>query len=69
VYDMYHWDRSAPATEDTAEAPRARTSHQAAANGAGRAHARARQPRAAQAVQVALDRRDNGGDSRDSRDL
>ena len=68
MYDMYHWDRPAPATED-AETSRARASHQAAANGAGRAHARARQPRAAQAVQVALDRRDNGGDSRDSRDL
>jgi hypothetical protein len=68
VYDMYHWDRSAPVTEDAAEASRARASHQAAANGAGRAHARAGQPPAAQAVQVALDRRDNGGDSRDSRD-
>jgi hypothetical protein len=61
VYDMYHWDRSATATEDTAEASRAHASHQAAANGAGRA-------RAARAVQVALDRRDNGGDFRDSRD-
>jgi hypothetical protein len=68
VYDMYHWDRSAPATEDTAEASRAHTSHPAAANGAGRAHARGAQPPAAQAVQVALDRRDNGGDFRDSRD-
>ena len=68
MYDMYHWDRSAPATEDTAEASRAHTSHQAAANGAGRAHARGAQPPAAQAVQVALDRRDNGGDFRDSRD-
>jgi len=68
VYDMYHWDRSAPATEDTTETSRAHASHQAAANGAGRAHAGAGQPTAAQAVQVALDRRDNGGDSRDSRD-
>jgi len=68
VYDMYHWDRSAPATEDTAEACRAHASNQAAANGAGRARARAGRPRAAQAVQVALDRRDNGGDSRASLD-
>jgi hypothetical protein len=61
VYDMYHWDRSAPVTEDTAETSRTRASHRAAANGADR-------PPAAQAVQVALDRRDNGGDFRDSRD-
>jgi len=55
VYDMYHWDRSVPATEDTGNArpdP-----------------ARARRPAAAaQAVQVALDRRDNGGDASDPRD-
>jgi hypothetical protein len=68
VYDMYHWDGPAPATEDTAETSPAHASHRAAANGAGRAHARAGQPPAALAVQVALDRRDNGGDSRDSRD-
>jgi len=66
VYDMYHWDRSA--TEDT-ETSRARSRRQAAANGSGRAHAGARRSPAAQALQVALDRRDNGGDSRDSRDL
>ena len=55
MYDMYHWDRSVPATEDTGNArpdP-----------------ARARRPAAAaQAVQVALDRRDNGGDASDPRD-
>jgi hypothetical protein len=68
VYDMYHWDRSAPVTEDTTETSRSRASHQTAANGADRAHARAGRPRAAQAVQFALDRRDNGGDSRDPRD-
>jgi hypothetical protein len=60
---MYHWDRSAPVTED-AETSRAH----AASNGAGTEHARAGQPPAARAVQVALDRRDNGGDFRDSRD-
>jgi hypothetical protein len=65
VYDMYHWDRSAPVTEDATETSRAH----AASNGAGRARARAAQPPAAQAVQIALDRRDNGGDFRDSRDF
>ena len=60
MYDMYHWDRSVPVTEDTAETSPAQASQRAAANGAGRAHA--------WAVQVALDRRDNGGDSRDPRD-
>jgi hypothetical protein len=68
VYDMYHWDRSAPVTEDTAESSRARASHRAAANGADPAHAWVSRPPAAHAVQVALDRRDNGGDSRDPRD-
>ena len=68
MYDMYHWDQSAPVTEDTGETSRAQASHQAAANGSGRAHAWAGPPPAAQAVQVALDRRDNGGDFRDPRD-
>jgi hypothetical protein len=55
VYDMYHWDSSVPATEETGETSRAR--------------ARASRPMAAaQAVQVALDRRDNGGDASDPRD-
>jgi hypothetical protein len=50
VYDMYHWDSSAQATKDTGNTRQAR--------------ARARRPAAAaQAVQVALDRRDNGGDA------
>jgi len=55
VYDMYHWDRSVPATEDTGNT--------------SPAPARASRPAAAaQAVQVALDRRDNGGDASDPRD-
>jgi len=54
VYDMYHWDSSVPATEDTGN------------NGQARARA-SRPAAAAQAVQVALDRRDNGGDA-DPRD-
>ena len=55
MYDMYHWDSSAQATEDTGNTSQAR--------------ARARRPAAAaQAVQVALDRRDNGGDANYPRD-
>ena len=55
MYDMYHWDRSVPATEDTGNT--------------SAAPARASRPAAAaQAVQVALDRRDNGGDASDPRD-
>ena len=55
MYDMYHWDSSAQATEDTGNTRQAR--------------ARARRPAAAaQAVQIALDRRDNGGDASDPRD-
>jgi hypothetical protein len=53
VYDMYHWDSSVPATEDTGNAGQTRARRPAAA---------------AQAVQVALDRRDNGGDVSDPRD-
>ncbi len=55
MYDMYHWDSSAQATEDT------RNNRQVRAR-AGRPAA------AAQAVQVALDRRDNGGDASGPRD-
>ena len=54
MYDMYHWDSSAQATEDTGNT--------------SSAPARARRPAAAaRAVQVALDRRDNGGDASDPR--
>jgi hypothetical protein len=57
VYDMYHWDSSVPATEDSGNTGRART------------RATGRRPAAAaQAVQVALDRRDNGGDASDPHD-
>jgi hypothetical protein len=54
VYDMYHWDSSVPATEDSGDTARARANGRPAA--------------AAQAVQVALDRRDNGGDAGGARD-
>jgi hypothetical protein len=63
---MYHWDRPVPATEDSSENGRGRP-----APGGGRAAVRAagaRRAPAAHAVQVALDRRDNGGDSRAQRD-
>ena len=56
MYDMYHWDSSVPATKETGETSRAR------------ARAGRRPLAAAQAVQVALDRRDNGGDASDPRD-
>ena len=55
MYDMYHWDSRVPATEDTGS------------NGQARAGA-SRPSAAAQAVQVALDRRDNGGDASHPRD-
>jgi len=53
---MYHWDSSVPATEDTGDASPAR------------ARASSRPAAAARAVQVALDRRDNGGDATGTRD-
>ena len=55
MYDMYHWDSSAQATEDSGDTGRARATG-------------SRPAAAAQAVQVALDRRDNGGDAGDPRD-
>jgi len=58
VYDMYQWDRPAAATNDGAGA-----NHRPPAKSV-----RARQKPGARAVQVALDRRDNGGDSGAARD-
>jgi hypothetical protein len=55
VYDMYHWDSAVPATEDTG-------------NTRQRPARASRPTAAAHAVQVALDRRDNGGDASDPRD-
>jgi hypothetical protein len=76
VYDMYYWDQPGQAALNGSKHPsrpvrgtrhpRRPVSGAArpapAASGAGAAG------RAAQAVQVALDRRDNGGDSRAPRD-
>jgi hypothetical protein len=68
---MYHWDRMDSATDETgrrATTPKARN-HAAASDGeAGRGVAPSRRGAAALAVQVALDRRDNGGDLGATRD-
>ena len=48
MYDMYRWDSPVPAPENTGNAA---------------ARASSRPAAAAQAVQVALDRRDNGGEA------
>ena len=58
MYDMYYWDQPEP----PARRPASRIPHpRRPADGTP-------YPRPAQAVQVALDRRDNGGDSGASRD-
>jgi len=62
VYDMYYWDQPSPAVLNGAE----RTGRPV--SGARRRRAGRGTGPAAQAVQVALDRRDNGGDSRAPRD-
>jgi len=68
VYDMYYWDQPEP------PGPAALTGARQARRPAGRtAHPRrppggAPHPGPVQAVQVALDRRDNGGDSAAPRD-
>jgi hypothetical protein len=61
VYDMYHWDQPeppAPASLTGARRSAGRTAHRR------RPDARTPRPGPVQAVQVALDRRDNGGDPR-----
>ena len=76
MYDMYHWDQPDPAAGSGTERPARRADgarhparradaadrprHQV--NGDGCAGLTARPAPAARAVQVALDRRDNGGD-------
>lgn len=57
MYDMYHWDQPEPAARGGAERPVDRAGGPARPAPAGGGTGRA-----AQAVQVALDRRDNGGD-------
>lgn len=59
MYDMYHWD----------EPPTTRAgSNSRQFNSGSVTQVSAAQTPAAQAVQVALDRRDNGGDSSAARD-
>jgi len=68
VYDMYHWDEPEP--PGPAPLTRARHHRRAAARTAHprRPSGLAPYPAPVQAVQVALDRRDNGGDSGAPRD-
>ena len=62
VYDMYHWDQPDPPARGVRE-------HSGRpAGGARRRGLTGWAGPAAQAVQVALDRRDNGGDSSATRD-
>ena len=58
MYDMYYWDQ----TEPPARRPAGRTARTRRPAGV------TPHPRPVQAVQVALDRRDNGGDSGAPRD-
>ena len=63
MYDMYHWDQPEP--PGPASLTGARHSRRPAGRTAypRRPAARTPRPGPVQAVQVALDRRDNGGDS------
>jgi hypothetical protein len=67
VYDMYYWDQPEPPGPAALTRPRqsrrpaGRTAHPRRASGIPH-------PGPVQAVQVALDRRDNGGDSGAPRD-
>jgi hypothetical protein len=71
VYDMYAWDQPASSADEHAEPGAAPREAGRAANGAqvayaNHAHRASRADhagRAVHAVQVALDRRDNGGDA------
>jgi hypothetical protein len=68
VYDMYAWDQPASSADEHAEPGAAPREDGRTANGTQVAYAnrvsRADHPgRAVHAVQVALDRRDNGGDA------
>ena len=68
MYDMYYWDKPeppGPARLTGARHPRRPVGRAAHPH---RPAGRAPHPGPVQAVQVALDRRDNGGDSRAPRD-
>jgi hypothetical protein len=62
VYDMYRWDQATPAGGRQTPEGRPRPRHRPSTRPNGAARPASYQDRAAQAVQVALDRRDNGGD-------
>jgi hypothetical protein len=69
VYDMYRWDQATPAGGDRpAPDGRPRPRHRPSTRPNGAARPAGHHDRAAQAVQVALDRRDNGGDPASSPD-
>jgi hypothetical protein len=68
VYDMYSWDPPASSADEHAEARATQRGPRRTADDSQVARASHADPpdharRAAQAVQVALDRRDNGGDA------
>jgi hypothetical protein len=68
VYDMYRWDQTAPAGGGGAPDGRHPRRQPSTSRPNGAARPAAHQDRAARAVQVALDRRDNGGDPAPSPD-
>jgi hypothetical protein len=61
VYDMYSWDQPVSPADEHAETSQGQGQAPAASRPASDDDARA--ARAVRAVQVALDRRDNGGDA------
>ena len=62
MYDMYSWDQAAPSGSAQPSGRSAERSGRSA-DDHGTAAQAAAPTRAAQAVQVALDRRDNGGEA------
>lgn len=72
MYDMYPWSKRSAASQGRAQTPPATPRDSAGPDGGSpdpsatprrRADLPSRTPDAAQAVQVALDRRDNGGEA------
>jgi hypothetical protein len=64
MYDMYTWHRAGTPDQAAPDTPRSPRPPAAARAGSRSAHPAGQRPvRASQAVQTALDRRDNGGDA------
>lgn len=63
MYDMYPWNGASTASTSPAAAPRPKTARTARTTKAPKAPKAAKLPPATSAVQIALDRRDNGGDA------